>query len=89
MNCEGRRKNITSKTNDVNNIVHRYYFYIYNTRVAKKITEEIVSNWPRFPLPQINVTDCSMKISNELRMPYVSTVTRISYFNLRTNRPIQ
>jgi hypothetical protein len=29
-------KNITLKTNDVTNIVHRYYFHTQNTRTEKK-----------------------------------------------------
>jgi hypothetical protein len=29
-------ENITLKTNDISNILHRYYFHTYYTRIAKK-----------------------------------------------------
>jgi hypothetical protein len=44
MNYMDHVKNITWKTNNVTNVVHRYYFNAYNTCIAKKSEKSVTSN---------------------------------------------
>jgi hypothetical protein len=46
-------KNIILKTNDVSNIVHRYYFHTHNTRIAKQSAENSVTISPGPPIIQL------------------------------------